>query len=261
MKKMKMRHSIELSFCGQRFVSDIQVMRVAKICMHVTPSTRHLSPMAGRKIKLVDRAGKGQYVALTSSPGRSLGILGYGETSMTEFGKTVWHLWKTAVVLGLSVILLTACDMQAFDLFKPKQSSDEQTAPSETPAAQSEARDVEAPEIFQTTDMGLWDGRPSFGGQWVAHPDVEEPGRVIILNTANSKSIEGALFQRVREVSGPRFQVSSDAADALGMLAGTPTQLKVTALRREDVSTDGPVDVSDSTSDDEADIVDGSATE
>lgn len=137
-------------------------------------------------------------------------------------------------------------------MFKPKQSSEEQTAPSETPAVQSEARDVEAPEIFQKTDMGLWDGRPSFGGQWVAHPDVEEPERVIILNTANSKSIEGALFKRVREVSGPGFQVSSAAAEALGMLAGAPTQLKVTALRRKDVTTN----VSDSISDDEADTVD-----
>lgn len=171
---------------------------------------------------------------------------------MNEFCKAVWGPWKNAIILGLSAMLLTACDTQALDLFKPKQSSNEQAVPSETPAAQSETQDVEAPEIFQKTDLGLWDGRPSFGGQWVAHPDVEEPERVIILNTANSKSIQGALFQRVREVSGTPFQVSSDAADALGMIAGAPTQLKVTALRREDVTTN----VSDSTSDDEADTVD-----
>ncbi|MFD1808565.1 hypothetical protein ACFSHQ_11940 [Gemmobacter lanyuensis] len=31
-------------------------------------------------------------------------------------------------------------------------------------------RDVEAPEIFQTTDTALWDGRPSLGGSGSPHP-------------------------------------------------------------------------------------------
>ncbi|WP_442970990.1 SPOR domain-containing protein [Roseovarius sp. D0-M9] len=95
-------------------------------------------------------------------------------------------------------------------------------------------RDVEAPGVFQVTDGGLWDGRPSLGGVWVAHPDVDEPERVIIRNTANSKFVIGALFRRERANPGPAFQVSSDAAAALGMLAGAPAQLNVTALRREE---------------------------
>src|SRR5690606_8155787 len=45
----------------------------------------------------------------------------------------------------------------------------------------------------------------------------------------------GALFRRERANPGPRFQVSSDAASALDMLAGAPAQLNVTALRREEV--------------------------
>jgi len=94
-------------------------------------------------------------------------------------------------------------------------------------------RDVEAPDVFQKTEMGLWDGRPSLGGVWVAHPDVTEPERVIIRNTANSKFVIGALFKRERSTPGPAFQISSDAAAALGMLAGAPGQLNVTALRRE----------------------------
>ena len=94
-------------------------------------------------------------------------------------------------------------------------------------------RDVEAPDVFQKTDMGLWDGRPSLGGVWVAHPDVTEPERVIIRNTANSKFVIGALFKREQSTPGPAFQISSDAAAALGMLAGAPGQLNVTALRRE----------------------------
>ena len=95
-------------------------------------------------------------------------------------------------------------------------------------------RDVEAPEVFSATDQGLWDGRPSLGGVWVAHPDVSEPERVIIRNEANGKFVIGALFRRERELPGPRMQISSDAASALEVLAGAPAPLNVTALRREE---------------------------
>lgn len=94
-------------------------------------------------------------------------------------------------------------------------------------------RDIEAPEAFDVTEPGLWDGRPSLGGVWVAHPDVKDPERVIVRNTSNGKFVIGALFRRERDMPGPRLQVSSDAAAALGMLAGAPAELNVTALRRE----------------------------
>ena len=95
-------------------------------------------------------------------------------------------------------------------------------------------RDVEAPEIFQTTDQALWDGRPSLGGVWVASPDAKDPERVILRNPANGKFVIGALFRRERENPGPKLQISSDAASALGMLAGAPAKVNVTALRREE---------------------------
>ncbi len=109
-----------------------------------------------------------------------------------------------------------------------------------TPVAQDSAtrlveRDVEAPEVFQKTESGLWDGRPSLGGVWIAYPEVSDPERVIIRNEDSGKFVIGALFRRERDVPGPRFQVSSDAAAALGMLAGQPARLSVTALRREEV--------------------------
>jgi rare lipoprotein A len=94
------------------------------------------------------------------------------------------------------------------------------------------ARDVEAPEIFQATDSALWDGRPSLGGIWVAAPDVTNPERALIFNPATGKSVTGALFKRERENPGPRLQLSSDAAEALGILAGQPTEIRVTALRK-----------------------------
>jgi cell division septation protein DedD len=97
-------------------------------------------------------------------------------------------------------------------------------------------RDIEAPEVFQETDQGLWDGRPSLGGVWVAHPDATDPERVIIRNEANGRFVIGALFRRERDNPGPVLQVSSDAAAALNMVAGAPTELNVTALRREEVS-------------------------
>lgn len=102
-------------------------------------------------------------------------------------------------------------------------------------------QDVEAPEVFSATEAGLWDGRPSLGGVWVAHPDVKDPERVIIRNQDNSKFVVGALFRREREIPGPRLQISSDAAAALGILAGSPAQLNVTALRREEVPVEEPV--------------------
>ncbi len=96
-------------------------------------------------------------------------------------------------------------------------------------------RDVEAPEVFQVSERGLWDGRPSLGGVWVAYTDVTDPERVIIRNEENGQFVIGALFRRERASSGPSLQVSSDAAEALGILAGAPTRLNVTALRREEV--------------------------
>lgn len=97
-------------------------------------------------------------------------------------------------------------------------------------------RDVEAPDVFSVTDQGLWDGRPSLGGVWVAHPDVTDPERVIIRNEANGKFVIGALFRRERELPGPKLQISSDAAASLDILAGAPAPLNVTALRREEAA-------------------------
>jgi cell division septation protein DedD len=103
-------------------------------------------------------------------------------------------------------------------------------------------RDVESPETFSATDQGLWDGRPSLGGIWVAHPDATSPERVVVRNTETGKETTGALFRREREMPGPRIQVSSDAAAALGMVAGSPAPLTVVAIVRERTEVPGPAD-------------------
>ncbi len=97
-------------------------------------------------------------------------------------------------------------------------------------------KDVERPDVFEVTDRGLWDGRPSLGGAWVAHPDVDQPERALIRNTATGETIVGALFRRERENPGPLLQISSDVAEELGVLPGAPTELYVVALRREEVT-------------------------
>ncbi|MER5170546.1 MULTISPECIES: SPOR domain-containing protein [Thioclava] len=134
---------------------------------------------------------------------------------------------------GLS---LAAC--QTTGLPFGKKDPDEGAVTEQTSARLVE-RDVEAPQVFSVTEDGLWDGRPSLGGVWVAHPSVKDPERVIIRNTANGKFVIGALFRRERENPGPKLQVSSDAADALGMLAGAPAKLSVVALRRQEAAPEG----------------------
>jgi rare lipoprotein A len=111
----------------------------------------------------------------------------------------------------------------------------------------SGSQDVEAPEVFQTTDSALWDGRPSLGGIWVASPEVMNPERAIMFNPATGKSVTGALFKRERDNPGPRLQLSSDAAEALGILAGQPTEIRVTALRKEEAVEEAPVETAAAT--------------
>ncbi len=157
-------------------------------------------------------------------------------------------LIRTAFLLG-SVAALAGCE-EGQPLSFLGTAGSEVSADGTSSAARTSKtveRDVEAPEIFSTKGPGLWDGRPSLGGVWVAHPDVKEPERVIIRNTGSDKFVVGALFRRERATPGPKIQVSSDAAEALGMLAGAPAELSVIALKREEAAAaqsalvDGPV--------------------
>ena len=145
---------------------------------------------------------------------------------------------KMGVFALISLAVLTGCDETGqFNLGQAFKGNGTDAAPQKSGATtKTTERDVEAPEVFSATEAGLWDGRPSLGGVWVAHPDVKDPERVIIRNTTNNKFVVGALFRRERDIPGPRLQISSDAAEALGMLAGAPAQLNVTALRKEEVA-------------------------
>jgi cell division septation protein DedD len=146
---------------------------------------------------------------------------------------------KAILLAGAGLLALSACDESGqFNLLQGQGASE--AGGNAARSVRLVERDIEAPEVFQVTEAGLWDGRPSLGGVWVAHPDVTEPERVIIRNTANGNFVIGALFRREVDTPGPRVQVSSDAAATLGMLAGQPVQLNVTALRREEVPQAAP---------------------
>lgn len=139
---------------------------------------------------------------------------------------------------------LAACDEQGQFAFPTANSASGAATAPEGPLVE---RDIEAPEVFSVTDQGLWDGRPSLGGVWVAHPDVTDPERVIIRNQDNTKFVVGALFRRERDIPGPSLQISSDAAEALGILAGAPAPLNVTALRRVEEPAAAPQEEPDDT--------------
>ncbi len=138
-----------------------------------------------------------------------------------------------AVSLASALVLGACAEGESISLFGTDKA---ETSSQVSQTTKLVERDVEAPEVFSATEAGLWDGRPSLGGVWAAHPNVGDPERVIIRNQSNGKFVIGALFRREREIPGPRIQVSSDAAAALGMLAGQPVELNMTALRREEVA-------------------------
>jgi hypothetical protein len=137
-----------------------------------------------------------------------------------------------------AVLVLAGCEGgQMPGFLQPRAASPEQAA--SAPGTVVE-QDEEAPDVFRAAERGIWDGRPSLGGVWVAHPDVTEPQRVVIRNTANGKSTIGALFRRDGQAPGPRLLISSDAAATLEILAGQPTDLDVVALVRREIEVAPP---------------------
>lgn len=139
--------------------------------------------------------------------------------------------------LRTSIFLITAFGLAGCEDGLNVQNSEPESSTLATApdAPRSGVQDVERPDIFSASEMALWDGRPSLGGIWVAHPDVKEPERAILINVSTGQRTAGALFRRERENPGPRIQMSSDAAAALNILAGQPTEVSVVVVRQEEI--------------------------
>jgi len=162
-----------------------------------------------------------------------------------------------AVFFSAAILGLAACE-DGLNLGQGGTDSPESANAPVRLSGDTATRDVERPDIFQTTEEALWDGRPSLGGIWVAHPDVTTPERAIVTNTSTNQRIAAALFRRERANPGPRVQLSSEAAAALNILAGAPTEVTIIAVRPEEIEVEEPEPViSDEEVGEDADSIEG----
>jgi hypothetical protein len=89
----------------------------------------------------------------------------------------------------------------------------------------------EKPEILDLSASVIWDGEQTLGGNWISHPDVDSPERVLIKNISNGKSIVGAIFQQTKKMNTGPAVISSDAAKALNIAQNDQTKVQIIAVR------------------------------
>ena len=89
----------------------------------------------------------------------------------------------------------------------------------------------EKPQILDITASVIWDGSQTLGGNWVSHPDINSPERVLIKNIANGKSVVGAVFQQTKNLNNGLAAISSDAAKALRVSKNNETNLQIVAIK------------------------------
>ena len=89
----------------------------------------------------------------------------------------------------------------------------------------------EKPEILDIATSVVWDGKQTLGGNWVSHPDINSPEKVLIKNTSNGKSVVGAIFQQTRNLNKGLAAISSDAAKTLSIAKNDETKLQIVAIK------------------------------
>ena len=92
----------------------------------------------------------------------------------------------------------------------------------------------EKPEILDISAAVIWDGDQTLGGNWISHPGVDSPERVIIKNISNGKSVVGAIFRQINKTKTGLAIISSDAAKALGISHNEKTKVHIVAVRAID---------------------------
>ena len=89
----------------------------------------------------------------------------------------------------------------------------------------------EKPKILDISATVIWDGSQTLGGNWVSHPNIKSPQRVLIKNTTNGKSVVGAVFQQTKNFNKGLAAISSDAAKALSISKNKETEIHIVAVR------------------------------
>ena len=100
-----------------------------------------------------------------------------------------------------------------------------------TPNNKAEISFHEKPKILDISTSVIWDGRQTLGGNWVSHPNIKSPERVLIKNTTNGRSVVGAVFQQTKNLNKGQAAISSDAAKALGVSKNDETKLQIVAVK------------------------------
>ncbi len=90
------------------------------------------------------------------------------------------------------------------------------------------------PETFHAEDFLLWDGEETLRGRWIAFPDLRTARQVRVTNSETGAMTDAAMLRRYAGAAGPRIIVSSQAADALGLVPGHATQVTIEALTYAD---------------------------
>ena len=96
----------------------------------------------------------------------------------------------------------------------------------------------EKPKILDISATVIWDGSQTLGGNWVSHPNIKRPERVLIKNTTNGKSVVGAVFQQTKNLNKGLATISSDAANALNISKNNETKLQLVAIKMIENSKD-----------------------
>ena len=104
----------------------------------------------------------------------------------------------------------------------------------------------EKPEILDISTSVVWDGKQTLGGNWVSHPDINSPEKVLIKNTSNGKSVVGAIFQQTRILNKGLAAISSDAAKTLSIAKNDETKLQIVAIKVIENFKENPNDTSKS---------------
>ena len=105
----------------------------------------------------------------------------------------------------------------------------------------------EKPEILDISASVIWDGEQTLGGNWISHPNVDSPERVLIKNISNGKSIVGAIFQQTKKMETETAVISSDAARALGISKNKQIKVQIIAVRVAEGTSQTPKIASSST--------------